>query len=175
MKRQSLAGLFFSLACLAAGPAPAQDTAIETAAKTSAPVSTSDQIAAYLADSPTTTLPPDKAAGAIVATPREMHGEVSVSVGTNGYRSVYGRTDMPIGETGRLSIAVQDTRGRGYGGYGRGYGWDGGRSLGASLAIGDGTSDRRDGLCRGSRFGDFRRDDIGSGQQACPRPPIDSY
>ncbi len=45
-----------------------------------------------------------------VAGPRRAHGAVSVSVGTGGYRSVAMRTDIPVGETGMVSIAVEQSR-----------------------------------------------------------------
>jgi len=77
----------------------------------------SDQIEAYLRDSPAARLP-EAAPGSIQgleaapeAGPRKIHGEVSVAAGSHGYRSVYARTDMPIGKTGTLSLAVGDSRG----------------------------------------------------------------
>ena len=39
-----------------------------------------------------------------------MHGEVDLAVGTGGYRSAYVRSDFPVGKTGTLSVAVQDSR-----------------------------------------------------------------
>lgn len=108
----------------------ATDAPMVTAdASATAPVSVADQIDAYLRSSPALELPP---AGPDGVVPREearkVHGVASISVGTGGYRSAYLRSDLPVGKTGTLSIAVQDTRfgrngGYGYGGYDyRGYG-----------------------------------------------------
>jgi opacity protein-like surface antigen len=70
-------------------------------------------------------------AGVTARDERKIHGEVSVGVGTGGYRSVYVRSDIPVGETGRVSLAFEDTRNaRGYGDYPYGsygsYGFRGG-------------------------------------------------
>jgi len=114
-----------------------------TAAKPpAAPMTTSEQIDAYLRASPTT---PWQDAEALDRQgdepPRQVHGEVGVAVGTGGYRSAYVQSDIPVGRDGNLSIFVQQTqggRGHGYGygsGYGNGYGYGGhsGQSLGLSL------------------------------------------
>ena len=103
------------------------------------PISTDDQVAAWLAAAP-----PVGREGALdyAERPRldvngypldkdgkrQMHGEVGMSVGTGGYRSGYVSTLIPIGETGTLGVAVSQTDfgkhggGYGYGGYGSGYG-----------------------------------------------------
>lgn len=53
------------------------------------------------------------------------HGEVSVSVGTDGYRDYGAAISLPIGERGRLSLSYRQTEnGYPYGGYGYGYGDD---------------------------------------------------
>ncbi|MGZ9112986.1 MAG: hypothetical protein ACXW3K_00055 [Brevundimonas sp.] len=50
------------------------------------------------------------------------HGEVSVSVGTGGYRAYGAAVSLPIGEHGRLSLSYRQTEnGYPYGGYGYGY------------------------------------------------------
>jgi hypothetical protein len=58
----------------------------------------------------------------------KIHGVVEASVGSHGYREVYARSDIPLGDKAQLSIAVSQGRGRGYGypyggygGYGGGY------------------------------------------------------
>lgn len=49
------------------------------------------------------------------------HGEVSVSLGTGGYRDYGATVSMPIGENGRLSLSYRQTEnGYPYGGYGYG-------------------------------------------------------
>lgn len=51
------------------------------------------------------------------------HGEVSISVGTDGYRDYGAAVSLPIGENGRLSLSYRQTEnGYPYGGYGYGYG-----------------------------------------------------
>ena len=118
------------------------------------PVSTQDQVAAWLADSP----PVERGGGGpldYAGRPevdvngyalgpdgkRQVHGEAGVSVGTGGYRSGYVSTLIPIGESSTLGVAVSQTdfgkNGRGYGygyggygGYGGGYGYDGLGGLG---------------------------------------------
>ena len=103
------------------------------------PISTDDQVAAWLSSAP-----PVGREGALdyAERPRldvngypldkdgkrQVHGEVGMSVGTGGYRSGYVSTLIPIGETGTLGVAVGQTDygkhggGYGYGGYGAGYG-----------------------------------------------------
>ena len=139
-------------AALVAAPAlAAEDPAGPTA---TAPVaSTADQIEAFLHDSPVTQLPADSEPVGVTSADasRQPHGVVSVGVGTHGYRSVYMRSDLPIGRTGMLSVAIGDTRFNGggygrYGGYGGYGGWDQ-RSVGVSLSAG-GAAGYADG-CRG--------------------------
>ena len=61
------------------------------------------------------------------------HGEVSVSVGTGGYRDYGATVSLPIGEHGRLSLSYRQTEnGYPYGGYGYGYGYGDGYALGQS-------------------------------------------
>jgi len=112
----------------------------------SAPMTTSEQIDAFLRASPTT---PWQDAEALDRQedrpPRQIHGQVGVAVGTGGYRSAYVQSDIPVGRDGNLSIFVQETqggRGHGYGcgsgnGYDSGYGYGAhpGRSLGLSLDL----------------------------------------
>ena len=51
---------------------------------------------------------------------KSAHGEVSVGVGTNGYRHIGGAVCKPIGENGAIAIAIDKTDGN-YGYYGRRY------------------------------------------------------
>ncbi|WP_337185513.1 hypothetical protein [Phenylobacterium sp.] len=94
--------------------ADADDAPVATASAQPAPEPTvAEQIDAYLKSSPV--LEADEAdalPGVVPRRDRRIHGEVAVGVGTGGYRSVYARADMPVGETGRVSIAVQEARGR---------------------------------------------------------------
>lgn len=91
---------------LAADPDPAPTP---TASKDS---ETAAQIDAFIRSSPVHELPTEATLAGVVppADDGKPHGEVSVAVGTGGYRSVYARTDMKVGDNARVSIAVQDTR-----------------------------------------------------------------
>ena len=82
---------------------------------------------------------------------------VDVAVGSNGYRSAYVRSDLPVGKTGTLSIAVGETRfnGRSGNGYGGRFGGGQSQSLGLGLSLGgDAALDPRDPRCR--QFGEER-------------------
>ena len=149
-----LAGVGPVFAAEAAADAP---TVTAPAASAPGEPSVADQIAAYLRDSPVARLPAaDTPQGLTGSTPtRQPHGVVDVAVGSHGYRSVYVRSDLPIGETGTLSIAVGETRGgRGYGpGYGPEFGGPefGGSGFGRS-GFGAGRNGARGLDCR-SRVG----------------------
>jgi hypothetical protein len=155
------------------------DAQAERAAK---PVSAQDQISAWVADAPpiegypfgytpradldVNGYPLDKDGK------RQVHGEVSVAVGTGGYRSGSVSALIPVGETGTLGVAVGKTDfgkhggyaydGYGYGrGGGYGYGWGprGGtsQSLALSLDMRDGgrrRSDTPEGCAPGFRDGE---------------------
>lgn len=56
---------------------------------------------------------------------RKMHGEVSVGIGTGGYRDYGVAVSLPLGENGRLDLSYRQVEnGYPYGGYGYGYGHD---------------------------------------------------
>jgi len=82
-----------------------------------AATSVADQIDAYLKTSPALALPKEGANGVTAGeeAPRKAHGMVDVAVGSNGYRSAFVRSDLPLGKTGSLSIAVGQTRFKGRG------------------------------------------------------------
>ena len=158
--------LILALATLAASPAlsaeAADDTPVATASagaadptaapavaesapQAGAPLSVTDQIDAFLRSSPVVAIPRDDAPGVTTgAETRKVHGEASIAVGTGGYRSVYLRSDVPVGKTGTLSVAVEDTRFGRRGGYDYGYpyglyghgGPAGRQSLGIGLSLG---------------------------------------
>lgn len=57
---------------------------------------------------------------------RKPHGEVSVSIGTGGYRDYAAAVSLPVGENGRLDISYRHVEnGYGYRGYGYGHGYGG--------------------------------------------------
>jgi hypothetical protein len=108
------------LALIAAGlvatPAMADETPMSTASATPAPaMGTADQIDAWLRSSPALA-PPDLNAepGVMTFADRKLHGEVSVGVGTRGYRHVSMRATAPVGKSGRVSVAFGETRGSGW-------------------------------------------------------------
>ena len=131
----ALAGSLIGVPALAAS---------DTAPQVTAAPDVTDQIAAYLDSSPALEIPTDGPAGVTASRPdRQVHGEVSVSAGTNGYRSLYARSDMPVGKTGTLSIAVEDSSGGGR------FGGGGARrqGLGIGLGFGDSTVSRGGDRC----------------------------
>uniref|UniRef100_B0T5C3 Uncharacterized protein n=1 Tax=Caulobacter sp. (strain K31) TaxID=366602 RepID=B0T5C3_CAUSK len=108
------------------------------------PVTTQDQVAAWLAGAPPIERVDDGPSGYAMRPAldvngyplgpdgkRQIHGEAGVSIGTGGYRSGYVSSLIPIGENSTLGVAVSQTDfgkhgGYGYGGYGYGYGGYGG-------------------------------------------------
>lgn len=105
----------------------ASSPAVATVAtKTSGePLSTAQQIDAYLRNSPPLDITDDTPTGTTgPAGDGKIHGVVEAGIGTGGYRSLYMQSDIPIGDKAMLSIAVSQGRGRGYWG-GGGFGYDG--------------------------------------------------
>jgi hypothetical protein len=150
-----------------APPAPASEAPVAAAP------STADQIDAFIKTTPVPDVTKDKAAGATSTTDapdRKIHGVVELGIGTGGYRHAYARADMPVGENGQLSIAVDQTRfndrlrGR-FGRFGAGpYGAGpyGGTSLSFSGAwLADGAEGGGP-PCRARADGDLSRPDYGS-------------
>jgi hypothetical protein len=122
-------------------------------ATTGAPPSVAAQIDAYLKTSPAVILPKDTAAGVTSGDePRKIHGTVDVAVGSNGYRSAFVQSDIPLGKTGTVSIAVGESRfdGRGRGGYGGYGGYYPGthQTLALGLALGGAALDPQGRRCR---------------------------
>jgi len=159
--RRSLSALTFA-GLLVGRPAVAADDPPVATANPDQP-SVAAQIDEYLKTSPAVSLPKDGAAGITSGDePRQVHGVVDVAVGTHGYRSAYVRSDFPVGKTGTLSIAVQDTQfkgrvgGYGYGGYG-GYGDQTYRNQNVALGLAFGGA-AQDGRCRDSMAGRHRID-----------------
>lgn len=93
---------------------------------------------------------------------RKIHGEMSVSVGTGGYRSASASALIPVGESTTVGVAVSKTDfGRngvwaygdgayGYGGYGAAYGYGGypmrlrgGQSQSLAVSVMSGNAGRR--------------------------------
>ncbi|MFC3070185.1 hypothetical protein [Phenylobacterium soli] len=129
-----LASLACGRAALASEPVPG--------GATEAPISTADQIDAFIKSHPAPDLPQDRAAGVTSSSAHERspHGFVEVGVGTGGYRSVAGLVQMPLGDTGSVTLAASDLRGRGVFGARA-------QSLGASLALGPAAAAAGDPHC----------------------------
>jgi len=127
------------LAALALGSPALAGTGetIATASSTPAPTpdDTAAQVRQFIAAAPPPNLDDGQVDGVVESGPRQVHGEVGVSVGTGGYRSAYAISALPVGKTGTLTVAVGETRFGRNGGYGYGrYGAGGTRqSLGLSF------------------------------------------
>ncbi len=139
--RLALFAAMIALPALAAEPDAPVTTAPAQAAAPAETVSTAQQIDDFIK---TTPVPDprrdDTPDGVVPHDDGKPHGEVGVAIGTGGYRSVYGRTEMAVGKNARVSLAFEDTKG-GYYGYGRrGYG---GRYVGGPLGIGAGPDRQR--------------------------------
>ncbi|HWQ85769.1 hypothetical protein [Brevundimonas sp.] len=94
-------------------------------------LTTDEQIDRWIATRSVDHKPYAGAPGESIDDDGKPHGEVSVGIGTGGFRDYGATISMPIGENGRLSLSYRQTRnGYPYGGYGYGYGY-GGRYGGA--------------------------------------------
>jgi hypothetical protein len=103
MRQPVLIGLSLGLALAlpAAAEPPAADAPVATA---SGSPPAAEQIETYLRTSPAAAR---EESGPLMRRERRVHGEVSVGVGTRGYREVSGRVDIPLGEDGHVSIAAR--------------------------------------------------------------------
>lgn len=140
--RLALLAALIAAPALAAEPDAPVATAPPASGATAPAVSTAQQIDDFIKTTPMPDARRDDALDGVV--PRDdgkPHGEISVGVGTGGYRSVYGRTEIPVGKNGRVSLAFEDTKG-GYYGYGR-RGYYGGPYAGGPLGIAGGPDRQR--------------------------------
>lgn len=143
------------MACALAAPAA---RAAESAAETTAGQDQTDtmaQIQQWIAASKPVDLDESGAEGVVTReSPRKVHGEAGVAVGTGGYSSAYVASLFPVGETGTLGIAVSQTRmgsaGR-FAGPAYGYGDGTRQSVAMSLALGDAATGSS--ACRRPAFG----------------------
>ncbi|MBU4435564.1 MAG: hypothetical protein KKC14_14250 [Alphaproteobacteria bacterium] len=146
------------------------------------PLTTQEQIAAFLETSPVIERG-EGFSGLASADPdskRQVHGSAGVSIGTGGYRSAYVSTLIPIGESATLGLAYSQTdfgktaayrpydaygyeRGRGWDGdtigYGRSGAWGRGgkrQSVAVSLAVGGDPRDPPEGCAPAFRADDGR-------------------
>ncbi|WP_397421071.1 hypothetical protein [Phenylobacterium sp.] len=101
------------LGLMAAAPAAAETLAPHAPVVTATaltPMNVADQIDHYLKTSPVAAREAEDIWLYSVRDDRRPHGEIAAGVGTRGYRSFYARTDIPLGETGRLSVAIGQSR-----------------------------------------------------------------
>jgi len=142
----------------AAAPPSNTAPATTTAASTAKPMTTDEQLKAWINDAPKLDHPAsgDAAANAdgsanasgngtdAAAALRQIHGEAGVSVGSNGYSSEYVSTLIPIGKDGTLGVAVSQSN---YGGntvdHGR-YRLPKGRSQSVAISLELGNGDGPD-------------------------------
>ena len=101
---------------------PAASTAGATQEAVPHGLSTDQQINRWVAARSTADGPWRETAGESVDD-RQMQGEVSVGIGTGGYRDYGVAVSLPLGEHGRLDLSYRQVEnGYPYGGYGHGYG-----------------------------------------------------
>jgi len=87
-------------------------------------LTTDQQIARWIDERSPETLPFADQARTGPVDDRQMHSQVSVGVGTGGYRDYGVAVSLPLGETGRLNLSYRQVE-NGYPvyGYGNGYGY----------------------------------------------------
>lgn len=109
--------LFSASAALAQGdgvqsdatPTSAAGGVVAPSAAAAAQTDTTDaQIAAWTAAPPPS--PADALARGDAAAPRQIHGEAGASIGSNGYRSGYVTTEIPIGADSTLGLGVAESQ-----------------------------------------------------------------
>jgi hypothetical protein len=173
--RTAILGLALALASAAAVAQPAPAASASESPVAASP-STADQIDAFIKTTPVPDVTKDKVEGATSSTDtpdRKIHGVVELGVGTGGYRHAYARADVPVGENGQLSIAVDQTRfnDRGRGRFSR---YGAGPYAGGTTSLSFRGAWRADGAedgapCRPRADGDLSRPDYGSalGPGAC--------
>jgi hypothetical protein len=97
------AALLMRPAIAGAAPTPATDAPVATAQ--------GDPAAPPMVETAAIQGVGDDANGALPPLPdHKPHGFVSVGVGTNGYRQVAGAVTLPLGETGQMSVAIDDSQ-----------------------------------------------------------------
>ena len=140
------------------------DASPSTTVQSAAPhgLSTEQQIARWIgertANAPQAPVDPWAEAD---AGPRKMHGQVSVGMGTGGYRDYAAAVSMPLGENATLNLSVRQTKNDPWG-YGYGYPYGGyGRPFGVAEPFGyDGLNYRGRGYAPLRMRSDGRLDDV---------------
>jgi len=143
------------LAALATPALALEPEVVTTASGAGAPPTVAQQIDDYLKTSPAAALPKDDASGVTSGAeePRKIHGVVDVSAGSGGYHSAFVASEIPVGKTGSVTIAVGQTHfgNRFSGGYYPGGYYPGGQSLALGLSL-DSTLNSSD--CRRAQAAD---------------------
>ena len=157
---------FALLVCLAAAPSLGR---ADPAANGDA--ATGSEVVATAAGAPAA--PPQADTSSLGRWLRDAHGEVGFGVGTGGYRDAFAAVNVPVGQTGRLGVAVEDTQ------YGKP--WRGEyRSLDVNLALGGAAASARDcgsAVRVGDRFvqplwvGQFRNSPLDDVDPRCAAQP----
>lgn len=170
-----------ALTALMGATAARAEEAVSTASATPVPVaevSTAAQIEQFIRSAPMPDIEDETPNGITPGEKRQVHGEVSVGIGTGGYRSFSALSVIPVGETGTLAIAVSKSRNSPYGYYGdHGGGYDGyGRGQGERQSIGlqfssQGAAPRCS--ARMDRGPDWRRLGDRPGERACTNDAVD--
>lgn len=133
-------------------------------------LSTADQIASWIGQDRAVRAGSDRPWDDAIAEagPRKPHGEFSVGMGTGGYRDYSAAVQLPLGESGTLSLAVRQSKNDPYAfdpyypSY-RGLGYGGFRHPYAPLA-----GFRDPGLNVLGGYGEWRRDRVWSQDEAEP-------
>ncbi|MGH7027521.1 hypothetical protein [Brevundimonas sp.] len=101
------------------------DASPSTTVQSAAPhgLSTDEQIARWISDRTAETSISAAVDPWAEAEPRKMHGEVSIGMGTGGYRDYAAAVSMPLGENGVLNLSVSQTKNSPWGYYGYGSPW----------------------------------------------------
>lgn len=164
-----------ALAALMGATAARAEEAVSTAPATPVPaaeVSTAAQIEQFIRSAPMPDIEDETPNGITPGEKRQVHGEVSVGIGTGGYRSFSALSVIPVGETGTLAIAVSQSRNAPYAHYGEyaDYGGYGGYGRGERQSIGLQFSSQGDAprcSARMDRGPDWRRLGDRPGERAC--------
>jgi len=110
LSAQAFADETVSAPASAISPAPSTSSEVVASAGGGAPVATAagdTSLNRWLDDAPSIIDLNNRQSGDLTA-PRAIHGEVSVGIGTNGYRDVSAVAIMPVGKTSELGVAVED-------------------------------------------------------------------
>lgn len=107
---RTVAAVSAALSLLAGSAMAAAEDAPIATSNGAAPGATATQIEEFIRTSPAAQ-PESSDPLALQDEPRKVHGQVSVGVGSHGYRSVAAQAIIPVGKTGMVGVAVERSRG----------------------------------------------------------------